>query len=240
MNSNNRSSILFGVLIVLIGVSFLFNTFGADIAIGSIISTYWPVILIIWGIDNILQGKKHSGNNSHLIFSIIILIIGIILLGNKLNIFQFDLSIIWKLIWPALLIFIGISILIGARKTGDTGWAIMGGIEKKSHGWSLKNKSYIAFMGGVELDLTRAKIPEGETFLDLTAVMGGIDIKAPANLNIILNETSFLGGVQFFKDGSGGILSSRKFERIVDNESDKKLIISCRAIMGGIDIKEAN
>ncbi|HHV62612.1 MAG TPA: cell wall-active antibiotics response protein [Firmicutes bacterium] len=32
-------------------------------------------------------------------------------------------------------------------------------------------------MGGLDLDLTMADIPEKETVLDLTAIMGGVEVK---------------------------------------------------------------
>lgn len=236
MNSSNRFSIFAGIFIVLIGVITLVNSLGGNIDIGDIISTYWPILLIIWGVEKLFD-RKPTGKVNNSIISILVLILGLFILGRNLRYYYFDLSIIWKFFWPALLIFIGISILSGAIKTRDTGWAIMGAIEKKNENWQLKSKSYIAFMGGVELDLTRANIPEGETYLDLTAVMGGIEIRVPENLNIICTGNSFLGGIDFLNDGGGGIVFSRKFEHIVDGE-DRKLIISARAIMGGIDIKK--
>ena len=44
------------------------------------------------------------------------------------------------------------------------------------------------------MDLTAAEIPDGETLLDLTAIMGGIDVKIPPDLAVVYEGTAILGG----------------------------------------------
>jgi len=114
--------------------------------------------------------------------------------------------------------------------------AFMGGIEKKEN-WNVTNSSYVAFMGGIDLDLTGANIPEGETVLDLTAIMGGMDIFVPRDVNVVCKGFAVLGGHELINKSSGGIISSTKSEYVADGGSKKNLKIYTRSIMGGIDIK---
>ncbi len=235
--SSNKSSILLGLIILLFGITLLLSNLGMDIDLGEIISTYWPVLLIAWGIDNLIpQREKTNGRN--LLVPLIVLFLGVLILGRNLGYYYFDLSLFWRLFWPLVLILAGFNILRGAVKTGSTGWAVMSGIEQKNRGWQLRDKSYIAFMGGIELDLTRADIPTGETFLDLTAVMGGIDIFVPDDIDITCSGTGLLGGIEFLQESSGGVLFNKNFEYKTAG-TDKKIIINCRAFMGGIEIKNA-
>lgn len=233
---NNRSSLLIGIIITLVGGIILFNNLGIiDVTPGEIINTYWPLLLILWGLDRLLF-KKNKTTGGQNIISLLILIIGIIILGRNMGYYNIDLSLFWKSIWPILIILFGISLLRGAGKTNGSGVAFMSGIDQKHNNWPLESKSYLALMGGIELDLTVADIPDEEIYLDLTAVMGGIEIKAPENLNVTCTGTAILGGIDFFKEGSGGILVNRTFKHKGEDTS-KQITIGCRAIMGGIEIK---
>ncbi len=236
MDSKNKSSLIPGLLIVLLGIILLANNFGMNIDLGEIISTYWPLILIIWALNNIVTQNKSTGKHKNIILPFLLLLIGILILGRNLGFYYFNLSMFWKILWPALLIFLGFNILKGGIRTGSTGWAVMSGIERKNKGWQLKNKSYIAFMGGIDLDLSTADISTGETYLDLTAVMGGIEIKIPDDINVICTGSGFLGGIEFLQEDTGGIIFNRHFEHKNDN-INKNIVINCRAVMGGIDIK---
>ncbi|MDD4331909.1 MAG: LiaF-related protein [Methanosarcinaceae archaeon] len=76
----------------------------------------------------------------------------------------------------------------------SSSFAILRGLESRKKGWQLEDKSYLALMGGIDLDLTVADIPDREIYLDLTAIMGGVDIKVPEDLNVLCYGSAFLGG----------------------------------------------
>lgn len=240
MNSSNKSSLLFGTIIIIFGLVLLLNNFNiADIDLGDIISTYWPIVFIYFGIDTLTthHHKRKNINKGNLITGLFLILLGGAILGRNMGYYNFDFSILWNSLWPIIIIIIGFNILKGSQKTKSSSWALMSGVEHKNEGWKLTDKSYFAFMGGVDLDLAYAEIVEENTVLDLTVFMGGMDIKAPKDLNIICKSKSFLGGVGFFNDGGGGILLNREFEH--KGNSSKTVTIYCRAIMGGIDIKES-
>lgn len=231
-----RTSFLWGVIVVIIGFALLLNNLGmTDLDIGEMFATYWPIIFIIWGLETIIE-KKYR-NNTNLIFAGLLLLLGAGIIGRNLGYFSFDFSILWNIFWPLILILIGINILRSEAFTEKGSLAIMSGIEKKRNGWKLTDKSYFALMGGIDLDLTIAEIPQKETTIELTAIMGGIEINAPRDINIICRNTSILGGMNFFHDDSGGILMSKEFERKADTDTNKTIYIYSRCIMGGIDIK---
>lgn len=239
-----RLSYVFGFVIILLGVFMLLNNLGlTDVHMGSILSTYWPVIFIYLGLSSLTGRFSQEGEPSLRILpgerlvGLIILLVGVLLLGRNLDLFQVDLSLFWNLFWPIVIILFGINILKGVTGTGGTNWAIMSGIEKNKEAWELKDKNYFALMGGIDLDLTKARIPEGETVLSLTAIMGGIDVLVSKDIPIECEGMALLGGVDFFQDGGGGILMNRRFMNKGHEGSKKRLIIHCRTLMGGIDIK---
>jgi len=228
-------SYVWGILLILFGVSFLLNNLGiSNIQIGAIIGTYWPLILIYFGLKPFFNEKERK-NSSNLIFGVVIALIGVTVLGNNLNLFFFDLSLIFELGFALLLIFAGLR-LLKVGKFKDSNWAIMSGIDKKNPGWKLEDESFVAIMGGIDLDLRQAEIIGDEIHLQLTAFMGGVDLKIPKKYNIEMSNISILGGMGFFSQDSGGIYVNRKYSH-QGNEGEKTIYLETTCIMGGIDIK---
>ena len=243
----SRGPMWLGILAILLGLLWFLNNIGLTRTdIGRLFVTYWPVLLILWGCEVLIrdvsyrsQGESSStGIWSTILNGGILILIGALILGGNLGLYRLDLSVIWKLFWPVVLILLGWSLLRGTTSTGGTHWAIMSGIELRNKGWSLESGNMIAFMGSIDLDMTVAEIPEKETVLNLTAVMGGIEVRAPDDVSVECEGTAILGGVTFFGDTAGGVISSRRFSGMKVDSSKKKVIIYCRTIMGGIEIKQ--
>lgn len=245
-----KGRFILGGLIILLGILALLNNLGiTDLSVGYIIRTYWPLLLIFWSFnlfedffkERRERDKEISSSSSwgQLISGAVVLVIGIIYLGRNLDFFVVDLSLFWKIFWPVIIILFGINLLKGrpSPQGGKGQWAFMGGIDLGKTPFDLKSGSYLAFLGGVDIDLSNANIPPGETLLDLTAVMGGIDVKVPKDLNIICEGTALLGGIEFLKESTGGIVASKRVEYKA-NDDDRVVRFQARTLMGGIDIKQ--
>ncbi len=240
---------LVGIIVLLIGISALLNVLGiTDFNIRTIIFTYWPVFLIIWGVSNLSDyfgGHSEEGETrvirslGQLIAGLIFIVIGFLILGRNLNLIDVDMALFWRLFWPIIIIIFGISLIRGVApaKGAKSHLAFMGGIDIGKKPFTLQSGTYFAFMGGIDMDLRSAEIPEGETVLDLTAVMGGIDIVVPSDLPVICEGTAILGGVEFLKEASGGIISTKKVEYLPE-ESSRRVRFVVRALMGGVDIQQ--
>ncbi|NLZ93076.1 MAG: cell wall-active antibiotics response protein [Firmicutes bacterium] len=232
----DKSKSLFGIIIICFGVILLLNNFGyLQLNPVELIVTYWPVLLITWGLQSLWTGSR---SQSAQLVSAFTIILGVILLTNNLDWVEINVVNIFKFFFPVLIILIGISVFSGRTFVGKSTLAILGAVERgKTSSWQLETGSYVAVMGGIELDLRHAVIPEGETVLDLTAVMGGIDIRVPANLHVIADGLAVFGGIEFFGKGSGGIIGSLRNEQLTEENQTAVLRIQARAVMGGIDIK---
>lgn len=248
-NFNTRN--LAGIIVLGIGLLVLLNNLGITrVSLGPILRTYWPILLISWGlvsIWNYFAGPGQDGNikiyksRGDLVVGFLVAGIGLAYLGRNLEWFEIDLSIMWNLFWPVIIILFGLSLIRGrASSPGSKNhWAFMGGIDVgKGSDYHLQGGNYLAFMGGIDLDLTRARLSQEETVLDLTAVMGGIDVKVPDNINVTCEGMALLGGIDFFNESTGGIFSSKKFERFT-GEQNPTVYISCRNLMGGITVYDA-
>ena len=236
------SRIILGVFILGIGVVALLSNFGIiDYSVGRLFANFWPILLVYWGLETLFRPRTVLQR----IFGLFIAFIGVVLIANRIEFepLMFDLSSIWQLIIPGILIFGGLSLLTGKKKIGKSSYAVLSGIERKKGTWQLNSESYVALLGGVELDISLAELSEGETHLDLSAILGGIEIKVPRDLTIICEGQTFFGGVEQLGDESGGILATKKETRHEPKLSPehpnygKVLKISSSSFLGGIEIK---
>jgi DUF4097 and DUF4098 domain-containing protein YvlB len=53
--ARQRSSILTGLLLIVLGVLFLLQRFDPQLGIGHLVRRYWPVLLIVWGIAKLID-----------------------------------------------------------------------------------------------------------------------------------------------------------------------------------------
>jgi len=102
--------------------------------------------------------------------------------------------------------------------------AAMNGLEFASRAESLTTGEATAFLGGIELDLSRAHIT-GEARLEVRAIMGGIDVAVPADWRVEMDARSFAGDVQNATDPDG-----------VEDDAPV-LIVTADAWFGGVLIR---
>jgi lia operon protein LiaF len=242
-----RGRVLLSLFLILLGVTLLVNNLnieGFELDLG----TYWPVFPLLWGVGMALESMGREARDGHkahfsmgqLVTGLVVIFISAAYLGRNLELFLIDFSTFWQLFWPIVIILIGISLFRGrafTRGSSKANWAVMGEVDKGSMAWDLKNDSYVAVMGAIKLDLSRATIPEGRTELECTAIMGGIDIFVPDGIGVILDGNVVLGGVEFLRESAGGIIANKRMEFGLKENPSRVVIIKATAIMGGITVK---
>ena len=98
------------ILVIVVGVGFLLNAFDV-FDFGSVISQWWPMLLIGLGLLTLMDKKYHIA------WPIVLLIAGGVLQLNNLGIV--DVSF-WSVAWPIALIALGISWLSVTDKPHQT------------------------------------------------------------------------------------------------------------------------
>jgi lia operon protein LiaF len=95
-----------GVLLVVFGALFLADQLGA-LQFGHVFSTYWPVLLVLAGILNLVERPAS-------VFAPVIMVtVGMALLLANLHVLKFES--VWRL-WPLVLIAMGLNILFSAAR----------------------------------------------------------------------------------------------------------------------------
>lgn len=113
---------------------------------------------------------------------------------------------------------------IGATPNVKFSVAIMGGAGR--HGAWVVPRHYTAFalMGGVELDLREASFAEREVAIEAVAIMGGICVIVPEDIEVVVSGFGLMGGVDHDASGPG-------------KPGAPKVRVNAFALMGGIEVK---
>src|SRR5699024_7822330 len=211
-----------GLLFLLFGLGFLMHQ--ADILdFKQVLSTWWPLIVIIIGIVQLVN-RTYSSPVTGWLF----ILVGALFLANQwvaMNLAAF--------IWPLLLIFIGLVIIFTKKdreQTAHTGsdlssFALFSGAEIKSQSQAFEGGAVTTVCGGAEIDLREAKLAEKGATGDLTAVFGGTSLIVPEDMHVEVSGIPIFGGWE---------------DKTRTKKSDEQLAtlkLNCLAVFGGVEIK---
>ena len=240
-----HNGVLFALLVVGTGILLLCFNGGMLPVAWKIFIISWPMLLFVLGCCELCK--------IHYIPGIILTAIGVFFLVQRYPGVSFDgqFTATW---WPVFIIIGGLliffSILLKPKKIFGNTRHQKGAWEEKYSATSEENRDgkinykfvfsgaeqvildpvfkgghIETVFGGLELDLRKTSLPEGETILFVKAVFGGVEIKAPEDWFIDVKSESFLGGV----------VDDRFKGQNIDYA--KKLVIVANAAFGGVTIK---
>lgn len=229
---NKATSWLWGIVLIAIGVIWGIGALG--IAQINLFFPGWWTLFIIVPCFISLFGKDDDKTGD-----LVGILIGVCLLLACQGVIRFDL--LWKMIVPAVLVIIGLSLIfkdtlkgktlkevkkLRKNKEGSEGkeyWATFSGQNLDFGGEKFDGCRLEAIFGGIKCDLRKAKI-EGDTLVKASAIFGGVTIYAPRDVKVKLVSTSIFGGA-----------SNRHEEE--DEDVKKTLYVDVTCVFGGVEIK---
>jgi predicted membrane protein len=230
-NRRRMKKYAFGVVVILAGILLLIFNMGGLPAPWKHVIFSWQMLLITIGVIS-LFGKESN------IPGIILVTVGVIFIIPRMGLLPFPTS---QLIWPAILIAIGLVVLFkgfGSHRFGhregnlnlEDGYIneenIFGGSKIRVTHQEFKGGKISCIFGGTEVDMTQATLAPGEHILEINAIFGGTTLIIPSDWKIILKNSSVLGG---FADKRTWIKEQP--------DPTRALIIKANAVFGGGEIK---
>lgn len=222
-------NVLWGIVLIVIGMIFGLNALGIT-NINVFFKGWWTLFIIIPSFIELFRGNSKIG-------SIIGLSIGIALYLCAQDILSF--SLIRKLIFPFILVMIGISILfkdtlnkkvgekirtLNANKESFEEYCATFGEQKNDlSGQEFKGANLDAVFGSVDLDISKAII-KSDQVINANAIFGGVQIRVPTGVNIKVKSTPIFGGVT-------------KKIKAEYQENLPTIYINGVALFGGVEIK---
>jgi predicted membrane protein len=226
--TNNR--VIIGVVLVLAGLFLVIRNTGFFPDFIDHVIFSWPMLLVTIGFILTLGASEKTAG-------IIVMAVGGFFMIPLLFRETFHM---YNMFWPSIFIIIGIIFIVTKRK----GWSsvtskgmigdnyidyvnVFSGGERQIVSESFRGGKVTAVFGGIELDLTKAKLSPGRNELEIACVFGGATIIVPDNWFVTIEVTPVLGG---FSD-------SRKLSpgRTIDPAS--QLVIKGAVVFGGGEVK---
>ena len=246
-HSGINGSVVFALTVVAVGLLLLgFNT-GDLPAEWKRFFFSWPMMLLVMGVAQMFKSHSWGG--------IALTITGIFFLFTKVSTLFPD-DIFYKQFvstyWPILIIAGGLLILLTTamgsgrhfsrnrnrwrfRNTSNESESndgrinyrfVFGGTERVVLDPVFRGGNVDISFGGMELDLRRTSLAEGDTFLYINVVFGGVEIMVPDDWNVECRSNSFAGGC---------VDDSKRKD--LEKDRTRKLIIITRCTFGGVEIR---
>lgn len=163
----------------------------------------------------------------------VLVLLGILFLLSALGVFSAGTA--WGVFWAVALIFLGVLILWGRRfqhaHHGSTG-ATVGDIRIGDAEWDLHDVETGMAAGQVRVDLTKARIPQGETKLKIKGGMGKIEVLVPASLAISVQSEVGAGSITILGHKVDGVGRQLPFTSPGYESAEKKVKMELSLMMG--------
>ena len=221
---------IIGVVLVLVGLFLVMRNTGIFPDFIDHVIFSWPMLLVAIGLVMTLgKDEKTSG--------VIVMAVGGFFLIPTIFRETFHA---YNMFWPSIFIIIGVIFIASKRKgfNSVTSKGIIGddyvdyvnvfsGGERQIVSENFRGGRISAVFGGMELDLTKAKMAPGRNELEIACVFGGATIIVPDDWYVTIDVTPILGG---FSD-------SRKLSPGRSTEMSKQLVIKGAVVFGGGEVK---
>lgn len=223
-------NLLWGIVLIAVGLVLGLNAMGIT-NINIFFDGWWTLFIIVPCFINLFKENEKTGN-------LIGLLVGIVLLLCCQNFL--DIDKVWQLIFPAILIIIGISFIFkdvfdkklseNIKKLNDKlskdndCCATFSGQNVNYDGEKFEGGSFTAVFGGIKCDLSKAIIDE-DIVINASSTFGGIDLIVPEDVNVKLKSSSIFGGVD------------DKRKNRVEKENAKTIYVNATCLFGGVEVK---
>lgn len=164
---------------------------------------FWPLVLVGFGLSLAARRRGFGG----ILVGLVLAIFGAGLLAERLG----YLAVGVAHLWPVVIIAAGLGIIwkslthrhspatFGNERTSADELqrsVTMGGLVLAVDSQHFKGGALSATMGEIKVDVRRAAISEEEATLDLSLVMGGVEIYVPTNWQVVSDVSPFMGAVE--------------------------------------------
>ena len=227
---HHRNRPIIGVILVLAGLFLVMRNTGFFPDFIDHVVFSWPMLLVCIGLVMTLGAQEKTSG-------VIVMAVGGFFLIPMIFRETFHA---YNLFWPSIFIIIGVIFIFskrhGCNSIASTGVIgddyidyvnVFSGGERQIVSENFRGGKISAVFGGMELDLTKAKLAQGINEIEIACVFGGATLIVPDDWNISIAVTPVLGG---FTD-------SRKLIPGRTIDTTRQLVIKGAVVFGGGEIK---
>jgi hypothetical protein len=236
----------FGLFMLAMGTMFLLDNLNI-VEARYVWRTFWPMTFIAWGVWRVISGD-HGRFLPWLAIGGGGLLLGRVMFGWDISLAR----VFWPLVLIALGLHIlyrswrrpvtvhasggepAAASLAGGESTagadaGDTSSsfrdaAVLGSIERRSVSQTFRAGDASAFMGSVAIDLRESRMASNEAIVDVSVVMGSIELRIPRGWTVESRVSALMGSFEDLTDVPVEMPANR-------------LVIRGSALMGSVEVR---
>lgn len=103
--------------------------------------------------------------------------------------------------------------------------------------FDLNNLNISGFIGDVKIDLSKAIIPEGESTIVISGLIGDVDIYVPSDLDVSISSVAFIGDMNIIGHKKSGISNKLNTSSANFEQSTRRVKISISLFIGDVDVR---
>ncbi|WP_160847648.1 cell wall-active antibiotics response protein LiaF [Pontibacillus yanchengensis] len=215
----------------------------------------YPFFIFGMGVFIILDTIR--GNQDGLGFGSFLIVFGGLLIADRFDYVEFNFLEFWRL-WPLLFIYIGISFFSPSKKKKKPKVYVSKDNDvddeyiKKKHkkkrnvaigdhrfdqpNWNVESMDLWNVIGDYHVDFTKAFIPDQETSISISGVIGDVKVIIPEHVDFQIHATIKTGDIRVLDEKSEGLNRDIHFKTPGYEEATKKLDLDVHFKIGDIKV----
>lgn len=173
-------------------------------------------------------------NRGILVLAIILITSGVMLLLSA--IFHIDA---WAICFPTILILLGLWAIFRPKFGGEGSnieFTLLGDMRRHPTG-QLQSKEYWLVIGDLDMDLTSAELPLGETTLHVVGFIGDLNFMLPAAAAVSLTAGGIAVDAKFDGHKQEGVFTPVKYETAGYAQAERRLRLDISMFVADIDLR---
>jgi len=174
-------------------------------------------------------------NKGRLVFGGGLILLGVILLIGILT--NID---IWTFFWPAFLIGLGLWLIFRPSFSKERGGLIFRPLAdiKRNGEWVVEDQEIWLFVGDVDLDLTRAILPPGETKIQIFGFVGEVNLLVPEDAGVTVTSNAFVTDAKVLGEEVDNIFVPYSWSSRDYIASERKLAMETNMFVASIKVDQ--
>mgnify|MGYP001044651414 CR=1 FL=1 len=240
----------FPLLLIGMGVGFLL--YNLQIVSFTPWAVLWPTLIIWFSAEQLVKIKRRqrgAQDSWDIALWLIVLTVGVYMLLPIIGIPM--PSIPWKVVWPLVLVLVGLLILLPGRppfvkveldgfqkKEYKSSSSFLGDVNRGPSNWVLEDTDINHGIGTVNLDLTQAIIPDREVHINVFGFVGEASIYLPPGLPFKAECSLSLGEITVLDQNESGTPRLIQYQSPDYDSATQKVNITVHWKIGEISIRQ--
>lgn len=173
-------------------------------------------------------------NRGILILAVFLIASGVMLLISTL----LDINA-WAICFPSILILLGLLAIFRPKLGGensDLEFTLIGDLRRRPTGL-LKNKEYWLILGDLDMDLTSAELPAGETVLRVIGFVGDLNFILPAAAAVSMSAGAIAVDARIDGRKQEGVFTPVNYETPGYAQAERRLRLDISMFVADVDLR---